>query len=315
MDKGSGRGTRRGCKRKIIYKMNPQENNYESSLKIAIILTFLFFIVEVVGGIISGSLSLLGDAAHMSRDVFALFVSLGALTISKKLPSKEKTFGYHRMEIFAALINGILLIGISIWIFLKAYHRILYPEPVNSKIMFVVALIGLLVNVYVAFKLHGSHDLNIKSAFIHVLTDTLSSGAVVVASIVIYFSNLTIIDPILGVAIGLFILISSYTIIRDSAHILLEYAPEDIDSDKLIKEMENVEGVKEVHNVHLWTLCSSVNILDAHIYTEIMDICKVEEIKNELKKILLEKFNVKHATLEFEWEKCKVKGDIKHLTH
>ncbi|MCK4321940.1 cation transporter [candidate division WOR-3 bacterium] len=295
--------------------MSHNENNYISTLKIAIILTFLFFIVEVVGGIISGSLSLLGDAAHMSRDVFALFVSLGALSISKRLPSKEKTFGYHRMEIFAALINGILLIGVSSWIFLKAYQRLLSPEPIKSQIMFLVALLGLLVNIYVAFKLHGSADLNIKSAFVHVLTDTFSSGAVIVASIVIYFTGITIIDPILGLAIGLFILFSAFTIIRDSIHILLEYAPVDIETDELIFEMEKVEGVNEVHNVHLWTLCSNVNILDAHIYTEVMDVCEVENIKNKLKRILLDKYNVKYATLEFEWVKCSIEGNIKHLKH
>ena len=298
-----------------VVRMSHNENNYISTLKIAIILTFLFFIVEVVGGIISGSLSLLGDAAHMSRDVFALFVSLGALSISKRLPSKEKTFGYHRMEIFAALINGILLIGVSSWIFLKAYQRLLSPEPIKSQIMFLVALLGLSVNIYVAFKLHGSGDLNIKSAFVHVLTDTFSSGAVIVASIVIYFTDITIIDPILGLAIGLFILFSVFTIIRDSIHILLEYAPVDIETDELIFEMEKVEGVNEVHNVHLWTLCSNVNILDAHIYTEVMDVCEVENIKNKLKRILLDKYNVKYATLEFEWVKCSVEGNIKHLKH
>lgn len=288
---------------------------YEHSLKIAIILTFIFFIVEIIGGIISGSLSLLGDAAHMFRDIFALFVSLGALNISKKLPTKEKTFGYHRIEIFAALINGILLLGISFWIFYEAYQRIFNPVPIKSNIMFFVALIGLLVNLYVAFRLRGSSDLNIKSAFIHVLTDTFSSGTVIVASIIIYFTNFLIIDPILGIVIGLFVLFSSYTIIKDSTYILMEYVPKDINIDELIKEMEKVEDVIEVHNVHIWALCSNINILDAHIYTELTDVCKVEEVKNILKKILLDKYKVKHATLEFEWEKCKIKEDTEHLIH
>jgi cobalt-zinc-cadmium efflux system protein len=288
---------------------------YEHSLKIAIIFTFLFFIVEIIGGIISGSLSLLGDAAHMFRDIFALFVSLGALTISKKLPTKEKTFGYHRIEIFAALINGILLLGISFWIFYEAYQRIYNPVTIKSNIMFSVALIGLLVNLYVAFILHGSGDLNIRSAFIHVLTDTFSSLVVIIASIIIHFTNFMIIDPILGIVIGLFVLFSSYTVIKDSIYILMEYVPKDINIDELIKEMEKVEDVIEVHNVHIWTLCSNINILDAHIYTDLMDVCKVEEIKGILKKILLNKYKVKHATLEFEWEKCKIKEDIKHLKH
>jgi len=164
-------------------------NNVEKSLKIAIILTSIFFVVEIIGGLISGSLSLLGDAVHMFRDVFALLISLSAINLAKKLPSRTKTFGYHRVEIFASFLNGILLLVVSGWIFWEAYQRFFTPEPIESITMFVVALIGLLVNLYVASKLHGSHDLNVKSAFVHVLTDTLSSIAVIFASIWIFFTN------------------------------------------------------------------------------------------------------------------------------
>jgi len=205
-----------------------KNNTIKKSLKIAIVLTFVFFVVEVIGALISGSLSLLGDAGHMFRDVFALFISLSAVNIAEKLPTKTKTFGYHRIEIFAAFVNGILLIGISGWIFWEAYQRFFAPKPIESATMFIVALIGLLVNLYVAFKLRGSHDINVKSAFLHVFTDTLSSVAVIFASIWIFFTNQTIIDPILGTGIAIFILFSAFTIMEDSIHILLEFTPKNI---------------------------------------------------------------------------------------
>jgi len=291
-----------------------EKNTIEKSLKIAIVLTSIFFIVEVIGGLISGSLSLLGDAGHMFRDIFALFVSLGAINIAKKLPTKTKTFGYHRIEIFAAFVNGILLVAISGWIFFEAYQRFFTPKPIESVTMFVVALIGLLVNLYVAFKLHGSHDLNVKSAYIHVLTDTLSSIAVVFASIWIFFTNQTIVDSILGIAVATFILFSAFRIIGDSIHILLEFTPKNIDFDDVIKDIESVSGVEGVHNVHLWGLCSNINIIDAHIYTTESDMDKIEQIKKEIKKCL-EKYNIKHVTLELECEECIENDKIKKIIH
>lgn len=292
-----------------------KNNNIEKSLKIAIILTSLFCIIEVVGGLISGSLSLVGDAGHMLRDAFALFISLGAINIAKKLPTKTKTFGYHRIEIFAAFVNGILLIGISGWIFWEAYQRFFTPKPIESTTMFIVALIGLLVNLYVAFKLHGSHDLNVKTAFMHVLTDTLSSIAVIFASIWIFLTNQTIVDPILSIAITVFILFSASTIMRDAVRILLEFTPKDIDFNEVIKDIENVKGVQGVHNVHLWSLCSNINIIDAHIFTTESDTwAKIEKIKKEIKKSL-EKYNIRHATLEFECEECMENDKIKKVMH
>ena len=290
------------------------DNNVERSLKIAIILTSLFFVIEVIGGFISGSISLLGDAGHMFRDIFALLISLSAINLAKKIPTKTKTFGYHRVEIFSAFINGILLLGISFYIFLESYYRFYSPKPVDSIVMFIIALPGLLVNIYIAFTLHGSHDINVKSAFLHVLTDTISSIVVLSAAIGIFFTNLTIIDSILGIAIGIFILYSAIKIIRESACILLEFTPKNIDFDEIIKDVENVKGVKGVHNVHLWSLCSNINVIDAHIYTQEPDMAKIELIKCEIKQ-RLEKYNIKHATLEFECEECTRNMRLKELCH
>ncbi len=286
----------------------------EDTLKLAIILTFIFFIVELAGGYISGSLSLMGDAGHMLRDVFALFIALSAIKIAKKDPTMTRTFGYHRLEIFAALINGLLLIGISIWICVEAYHRIMAPRPVESTVMIGVAFVGLVVNLYVTLRLHGSHDLNVRGAYLHVLTDTFSSVAVIFASFWIFLTGETIVDSILGIVIALFILFSAFSIIRDSIYVLLDFVPRNINIHELIRDMETVEGVQEVHDVHLWSLCSNVNVLDAHVFTTESDTCRMEQIKKELKR-QLEKYNVKHATLEFEWSMCNRNGKINRIEH
>ncbi|MBI2522929.1 cation transporter [Candidatus Woesearchaeota archaeon] len=291
-----------------------QENNVEKSLNMAIMLTSVFFVVEIIGSIISGSLSLLGDAGHMLRDVFALLLSLSAIHIAKNLPSRTKTFGYHRIEIFAAFINGILLLGISLWIFLQAYQRVFAPKPIESVTMFVVALIGLLVNMYVALKLHGSHDINVKSAFTHVISDTLSSVAVIFASAWIFFTGQTIIDPILGSLIAIFVLFSAFAIIKDSIYVLLGFAPKNVNFDNVIKDIEIVKGVESVHNVHLWSLCSNINVIDAHIFTNEQNMGKIEAIKQKIKKNL-KKYNIRHATLEFECEECIENHKVKGMGH
>ena len=291
-----------------------QENNVEKSLKLAIILTSVFFVVEIVGGLISGSLSLVGDAGHMFRDVFALAVSLSAMHIAKNLPSRTKTFGYHRMEILAAFVNGILLLGISLWIFWEAYKRFFEPRPIESVTMFIVALIGLLVNLYVALKLHGSHDINVKSAFTHVLADTLSSVAVIFASVWIFFTGQTVIDPILGSLIAALILFSAFAIIKDSIYVLLGFAPKNVKFDNVVKDIERVKGVDSIHNVHLWSLCSNINVIDAHIFTSEPSMGKIEIIKQKIKKNL-EKYSIRHATLEFECEECVENHKIKKMRH
>ena len=286
----------------------------EKSLKIAIILTSVFFVVEVIGGLISGSLSLLGDAGHMFRDVFALFISLSAINIAKKLPTRTKTFGYHRIEIFAAFANGMLLVGISGWIFWEAYLRFSAPEPIESTIMFIVALIGLVVNLYVALKLHGSYDLNVRSAFLHVVTDAVSSMAVIAASVVIFVTGAVMVDSILGAIIGVIVLYSAIRVVKESVRILLEFTPEDIDFDELVEAIEAIEGVEGVHNVHIWTLCSHINVFDAHIYTTEPDMSRIEEMKRCIKG-RLERYNIKHSTLEFECEECEGGEEVGRVCH
>lgn len=290
---------------------HPHEEEYchrgplpKRSLLIAIGLTATIFFAEVAGGLLSGSLALLGDAAHMLQDVAALLLSLGAIVIAERLPTPSRTFGYHRVEIGVAVVNGFALILVSALIIREAYERFLHPQPIDSGIMLGVAVIGLAANVVSMYFLHGSHDLNVKSAFLHVLADTISSVAVIAAALWIAFTGQTLADPILSIAISLLILVSSFSLLRESFSILLQFAPRGIDMDEVIREMESVPGVDGVHNVHLWSLCSNINVLDAHVYSCETDVRRLDGIKAEIKH-RLERFRIKHSTLEFECRECE----------
>lgn len=280
-----------------------EEHLPKRSLQIAIALTAVIFLVEIAGGFVSGSLALLGDAAHMLQDVVALLLSLGAIIIAEKMPTPSRTFGYHRVEIGAAVANGFFLIGVSCVIAYEALARFSHPRPIDSTVMLVVAIVGLVANLAAIYVLHGSHDLNVKSAFLHVLGDTLSSVAVIVAALWIAFTGQTIVDPLLSIAIAILILLSSFSLLREAFRILLQFAPRDVDTDEVIREIESVDGVDGVHNVHLWSLCSNINVLDAHIYSCETDARQIERIKTEIKH-RLEKFRIGHSTLEFECSEC-----------
>ncbi|MBP1768858.1 MAG: Co/Zn/Cd efflux system component [Candidatus Aminicenantes bacterium] len=263
-----------------------------ATLKLAALLTVLFFLIEAAGGFISGSLSLLGDAWHMLRDVLALLITLSAINVAERLPTKTRTFGFHRLEILAARS----------------------PRPVEDAVMLAVAVAGLASNIYVAYRLHGSRDLNIRSAFIHVFTDAVSSLAVIFAAVLIRLTGKTVFDPALGIVISLLVIVSALGVIRQSADILLEFAPRGIDFDSVIRDMETVDGVESVHHVHLWTLCSNVNVVDAHIFSKETDMARAEVMKAEIKR-RLEKYDVRHATLEFECVECVLPDKVRTIGH
>ena len=291
-----------------------KEGDFKRRLATAILLTSLFMIVEVAGGVISGSLSLLGDAGHMLRDVLALVVSLSALNIAERLPTKTKTFGFHRVEIFASFVNGLVLMGVGLWILWEAYHRFRNPAPVQSITMLWVAVLGLVVNGYIAVRLHGSQDLNIKSAFVHVVTDAVVSVGVIIAALLITWTGNSVFDPGVSTAISLVVIASAAFLIRDSVRVLLEFAPDDVDFDRMMEDMLQVEGVTGVHSVHLWSLCSNMKVIDAHVVTRATDLIAVEGIKANLKQ-RLERYGIKHATLEFECESGALHETVERIEH
>jgi len=283
-----------------------------SALKVAVLLTASYLLVEVAGGVVSGSLALLGDAGHMLGDVVALLLALGALVIAERLPTKGKTFGYHRVEIFVAFINGLILVLLSAGILREAAARVFSPVPVGGAAMGVVGAVGLAVNLYVAWTLSGSENLTVRSAFLHVLGDTLTSVAVIAAAVWIAFTGQTLVDPLLSGAIALLILANAALLLRETAIILLQYAPPGIDLDEVVRAMETVEGVEGVHNIHLWTLCSHINILDAHVVTCVPDLAGVEAVKEEIRERLA-RFEVGYSTLEFETEPCAGAGVVARI--
>jgi len=286
--------------------------DYRKSMKIALFITLIFFLVEVAGGLLSGSLALISDAGHMFSDLLSLLLSLGAMTLALQLPTKERTYGYHRGEIFAAFINSLLLIGVSAGILWEAYQRAVNPAPVQGGLMFIVACIGLAANLGVMFLLHGSHNLNVRSAFLHVVGDTISSVAVIAAAAWISFTGQVIADPILSGIIAILIVVSAARILRETILILLQFTPQSVDFDAVVADMTSVKGVDGVHHVHLWSLCSDINVLDAHVYSCERDAEKIEQMKQEIKE-RLKKYRILHSTLEFECEECKDCAIVQHI--
>jgi cobalt-zinc-cadmium efflux system protein len=274
------------------------------SLQLALVITSLFFIVELVGGLISGSLALVSDAGHMFSDVLALLLSLGAITLAASLPTKERTYGFQRAEIFAAFLNSLLLIAASAGILWEAWQRSVNPAPIQSSLMGAVAVAGLIANVAVAYLLHGSHNLNVRSAFLHVIGDAVSSVAVIAAALWIAYTGQVIVDPLLSGFIAVLIIISAAGILRETVAILLQFTPRAVDFDAVIADMNAVKGVAGVHHVHLWSLSSDINVLDAHVYSCEKDMGKIEEMKREIRE-RLEKYHIHHSTLEVECEECK----------
>ncbi len=281
--------------------------DYTASLRAGVLVTLIFFAVEVAGGYYSGSLSLISDAGHMFIDASALLLSLAAIRAGRSLPTKERTYGLHRAEIVVAFCNSLFLIILSVWILYEAFIRLSNPRQVDSTVMLVVALAGLAANAYIAYRLHGSRDLNVRSAFLHVVGDALTSLAVIGAAVWIAVTGQMAADPILSGLIAIVILISAARVLREAVAILLQFTPRDLDYDSVIREMESVPGVEGVHDVHIWSLSSSIFVMDAHVYSCERDDNRIGEIKREI-KMRLERFQILHSTLEFECEECTEAG-------
>lgn len=274
------------------------------SMKWALVITMAFLFVEIAGGLISGSLALLSDAGHMFSDLLSLLLSIGAMTLALQLPTRQRTYGYHRAEIFAAFINSLLLIAVSAGILWEAYQRALHPAPVQGGLMMVVAAIGLVANLGVMRLLHGSHNLNVRSAFLHVVGDTASSVAVLVGGAWIVFTGQVLVDPVLSGIIAVLIVVSAVRLLRETVVILLQFTPTSVNFDAVVAEMTAVPGVEGVHHVHLWSLSSEINVLDAHVYSCEQDVERIEAMKQEI-KARLTKYRILHSTLEFECNECR----------
>ena len=277
---------------------------------ISIGITFAILIAEVVGGLWTGSLALLSDAAHVFMDVFALTLSYAALRLSSLPPDDRHTFGYHRLEVLAALINGVTLGAIAVGIFSEAWSRWQNPQPIKSLEMLLIAVVGMLANLVVVFVLkghshedHGREDLNVRSAFLHVVGDLIASVGVILAAVIILRTDWMWIDPLMSVLIGLIILVSSWRVLKSSLHIFLEGTPEGLSLEDVARAMSEVKGANGVHDLHVWNLCSGHVALSAHVLTD--DNCMADNatLMNEIKG-KLSAYGIEHTTIQFECEAC-----------
>ncbi len=293
------------------------DRSLKKRLKVSIALTGVIFIAELVGGYLTNSLALMSDAAHVFMDVLALSLSLFALHISSLPPDENRTFGLHRAEVLAAFTNGFLLLVMSGFIFYRATGRLFAPEPVESTGMLIVAVVGFVVNIVVGawlMRFAGS-DLNIRSAFLHVIGDAAASCGVIVAAIIIAYTGLDVVDPLIGIAIACIIVYGSVRIMRESGHILLEGVPKAVDLNRVLEDMTDTEGVTSVHSLHIWSICHNVYALSAHLDVDAAHGAKIAEIYSRINEKLAHDHHIFYTTLQAQCTGCDLNRVFRRLAH
>jgi cobalt-zinc-cadmium efflux system protein len=276
-------------------------------LIIALVLTLAFVIFEAIAGYKAHSLALLSDAGHNLTDVIALALSAYALRLSQQPAHAEKTFGYHRIGILVALVNAITLIIMAIGIFYEAYQRFLQPLVVDAEILIGVGSLAFVINAgTAALIMHGSeHDLNLRSTFLHLLSDAFSTLGAVIIGIVIFYTQMTWLDPVISLFIGGLIVWNAWGILQETLVILLESTPSDIDMSEIVRDMMAVEGVKGVHDLHVWSITQSLRALSAHIVVADTKISDAAAIQKQLKHQLAHCYHIHHTTLQLESQHCE----------
>lgn len=280
--------------------------NNQRILGAVLLITGLLFFVELVGGFVSNSLALLSDSGHMLTDTLALTLALLASLLAARPAGKQSTFGLYRLEILSALFNGSVLTIIAFFIFYQAYLRLLDPAPVESTIMLVIATIGLLGNIGGAVILAGAsrENLNVRGAFLHVLSDAAASIGVIVGGLLIHFLGWYYADPIIGFLIGLLILRGAFGLVMESANVLLEAPPKGVKVDDVVEAICSVKGVRDIHDLHVWSITSGINAISAHVLIEEAERERTTAILGEIREILEHKFNITHATFQTECQAC-----------
>ena len=273
-------------------------------LTASFVVTAVVAIVEVVGGILSDSISLVSDAVHVFTDVIAIGLSLFAITMAARSHSGAMTFGYHRAEVMAALANGIGLAVISVWIMYEAFFRVLLPRTIDAPLMLLTAGIGLAGNLVVIFllKKQAGKSINVQSAFVHVVYDALSSVAVIITGFVALNTGITIVDPLVAFLIAGLVARGAYLIVRSSTHILLEGAPRELDILEIAGTLKQLEGVVDVHDLHVWTISTGMDALSGHVVVHDQMLSESGKLLSEIKKLLGERYNITHTTIQLEHE-------------
>jgi len=275
-------------------------------LLIALSITLLMMIIEVIGGLLSNSLALLSDAGHMLTDNFALVLSFFAMKFASMPATEKRTFGFYRLEILAALINGIILVVISLYIIYESYLRMIHPEHVEGMLMLIVAAIGLAANIIGAAVLmkHSHSNLNIRGAYLHIVGDAFSSVGVVVGGVIILFTGWYLIDPILSIMISFVIIYGAWALVKESVSILLESVPSHIDIETVAAAIAKVTGVREAYHIHVWTITSGVHAMSAHVLIDDQLVSRSKDLIDDIRDLLADKFNILHSTIQLECERC-----------
>lgn len=273
----------------------------KQTLRLAFFLSLVIVAAEVTGGLLAHSLALLSDAGHALTDIFALGLAWFATAQAERPANARKTFGYHRVGILAALINAITLILVTVWILSEAVQRFQHPEPIQPLFMFASAGVGIAVNLYIGFGLNKEKEnLNAKAAALHVFGDVGASVGVIVAGLVILLTGWTPMDPILSVGIAVLIALGAWRIVRETTDILLEATPKDMNLAALVEDMKRVPGVRNVHDLHVWSITGGMSALSAHVLTANRPLNECASILLQVEEMLREKYHIGHSTLQFE---------------
>ncbi len=262
-------------------------------------------VVETVGGILSDSISLVSDAVHMFTDVMAIGLSLFAITMAARSHSGAMTFGYHRAEVMVALANGVALSVISLWVLYEAFLRVMSPRIIDAPLLLLTASIGLAGNLVVMFLLkhHAGKSINIHSAFIHVVYDTISSVAVITTGFIALNTGITIVDPLVAFLIAGLVARSAYSIVRSSTLILLEGAPSELDIREILATLKELDGVVDVHDLHVWTISTGMDALSGHVVVRDQMLSESNKLLSEINTVLAERYNITHTTIQMEHER------------
>jgi cobalt-zinc-cadmium efflux system protein len=297
--------------------MSDLDQNISRRLQFAITLTAVTLVAEVIGGIWSNSLALLSDAGHVFLDLFALLLSLGAIRLASRAPSERHSFGLHRAEVLASLVNGLTVLLMAMAILYEGGKRLISPEEVKTVPMLVIAVVGLLANLLAARELHGhAHDdLNVRSAFLHVLGDAAASVGVIAGALLMRFTGWYLADPLISIAIGLLILWGAGRVLRDALHILMEGVPRRLSVARVAERIREIDGVRDIHHLNIWTVCSHIIALSVHVEVNDEYTGQRGELVHAIEHALHHDFHITHTTIQLECSTCNGGPLIKPLRH
>ncbi|MDI3256942.1 MAG: cation diffusion facilitator family transporter [Kyrpidia sp.] len=274
----------------------------EDKLKQALTLAFLVLLAEIAGGLWANSLALLSDAVHMLTDVFSLFLAWWAVRKAQSPPTGSMTFGYHRTAILAALFNALTLIVIAVVIGTEAYRRFTHPEPVNSAVLLATAAVGVVINLYIGWGMRGaSHNLNIRSAMLHVLGDAAASAGVIVGALIIMQTGWLAVDPIISVLIALTVAVGAWRVTRDACLVLMEATPPSVEFSQVAGAIREIPGIRSLHDLHIWSLSSNRHAMSVHLVVDgCLTVAETQRIIQEVEAVAAGRFGIGHVTVQVE---------------